>query len=380
MRKKARSVPLLFYGLLAVSVILFGCSGSSSDINGPNGQKLGTTASPSPSPSPSSSPSPSPSPTASPDPSPSPGGSPSPSPSPSASPTPPASAQPFDVFFVEKAEVEQDRDVGDQRFEVRGSFLLGVSSDGLDLATDSVFVKLGSFEQIIPAGLFQRHDEGFRFESESAGVERLELDDNGGYRIEARDLDLSGIALPSEVPFLLRIGNDFGETDIPLDSRGRFDNPNPQPSPSPSPTASPEPSPSPTASPDPSPSPTASPSPSPSPTASPSPSPSPTGSPSPTPSPSGSPSPSPSPSVTPSPSPSPEVHVRGAIEALVVNSGHSGEITVQGISFLVTANTKLEDDDGNDISMNDFEMGETVEAWGPPPNDNRTEARRIRKR
>lgn len=280
MRTRTKPAHLVLICLLTVSLFVLRCGESSTNPNGPNGpeQKLGATptpspspsptGNPSPSPSPSVSPSPSPSPSGNPSPSPSPSGSPSPSPSPSASPTPPASEVPFDVFFIEKAEVELDRGAGDHRFEVRGSFTFGMLSDGIDLASEHVFVRFGGFEQMILAGSFERHDDGFRFESDSAGIERLDIDDNGEYRVEARDLDLSNIMLPSEVNFLLRIGSDSGEWDIPFDSDGRFENPDPQPSPSPSPSpsVSPSPSPSPTVSPSPSPSPTVSPSPSPSPT------------------------------------------------------------------------------------------------------------------
>jgi len=46
----------------------------------------------------------------------------------------------------------------------------------------------------------------------------------------------------------------------------------------------------------------------------------------------------------------------------------------------VTATTDLEDATGNDIILNAFGLGETVDAWGPSTSNGVTQARRIRKR
>ncbi|MDZ7365334.1 MAG: DUF5666 domain-containing protein [candidate division KSB1 bacterium] len=320
------------------------------------------------------------------------------SPSPSPNPTDVA----FKVFFIAEARVELDRDPGEHRFEVEGRFILGQTSDGIEVLRETVAVKFGDFAVTIPAGSFCRNDDndGFKFENRAAGIKEIEIKDDGRFEVEGRDLNLANIELSQPVSFSLRIGNDFGETRIPFDRNGRFKNPNPfpspspsptvspspspsptvSPSPSPSPTVSPSPSPSPTVSPSPSPSPTVSPSPSPSPTVSPSPSPSPTVSPSPSPSPTVSPSPSPSPTVSPSPSPSPELHLRGPIQALVVRGPNDGEVTVGGVRFIVTSHTRLEDENGNTITLNAFVVGEEVDAWGPPAANNTTTATRIRKR
>ncbi|MFQ5640413.1 MAG: hypothetical protein ACE5IR_20730 [bacterium] len=53
---------------------------------------------------------------------------------------------------------------------------------------------------------------------------------------------------------------------------------------------------------------------------------------------------------------------------------------MQGIKFVVTSETLLEDDDGHNIDLNEFEVGDDVDAWGPPPSNSVTQARRIRKR
>ncbi|RMF67530.1 MAG: hypothetical protein D6743_04740 [Calditrichaeota bacterium] len=280
------------------------------------------------------------------------------------------------MFFIEKARVELDRDLGDQRFEVEGRFVLDGASDGVNVLNEEVTIVFDGFTAVLPPGSFQRDDEEFEFEEDRNGLKEVKIRLDGRFEVEGRDLTLSGITLPQSVFFSLRIGNDVGETEIPFDNDGRFENPNPFPSPSPSPTPeeTPTPEPTPSVSPSPSPSPSGSPSPSPSPT--------PTESPTPEPSPSVSPSPSPSPTGTPSPSPSatPELHVRGPIQQLVVRGAKDGDVTVQNIVFQVSSNTELEDDDGRNVTLDHFKLGEEVDAWGPPAVDGKTPAKRIRAR
>ncbi|MDZ7287462.1 MAG: DUF5666 domain-containing protein [candidate division KSB1 bacterium] len=356
--------------------------------------------------------------------------SPTPSPSPTTTPAPGATL-PFETFCVREAKVEWKRDAGDQRFEVEG--LLLPAGLLISLRDSSVTVVFGDLSVTIAGSSFVRDDDndGFKFKNQQAGITEIEFKDDGRYEIEGRGLSLGGMNLREPVLFALQIGSRRGEFKIPFDSRDRFKNPNPCPrptaSPSPSPTVSPSPeptvspSPSPTVSPSPeptvspSPSPTVSPSPeptvspSPSPTVSPSPeptvspSPSPTVSPSPeptvSPSPSPTVSPSPEPTVSPSPSPtaspspeptaspspsptvspSPELHLEGAIQALVIRGAYDGEVTVKGVKFIVTQNTRLQDEEGGSVALHAFVVGEEVDAWGTPAVQGVSQASKIRK-
>jgi hypothetical protein len=63
----------------------------------------------------------------------------------------------------------------------------------------------------------------------------------------------------------------------------------------------------------------------------------------------------------------------------VVRGPNDGDVTVQGVKFVVTNDTRLEDKDGNNITLNAFAVGEVVDAWGPPAVNNTTTATRIRK-
>ncbi|MFQ5804524.1 MAG: hypothetical protein ACE5JQ_16670 [Candidatus Methylomirabilales bacterium] len=125
---------------------------------------------------------------------------------------------PFRVFDINRAEVRSDR------FEVEGSFVVDVTSNGTDVPNEAVRVAFGGFTETIPAGSFFRDDddEGFQFGGASGGITRMDIRDDGGFRVKARDLDLSGIDTDAPVRFSLQVGFDYGERRISFDDRGRF--------------------------------------------------------------------------------------------------------------------------------------------------------------
>ncbi len=127
----------------------------------------------------------------------------------------------FAAFDIEHAHVELDE------FEVEGSFTLGAGNDGIDVLNEDVTVTFDGFSQTILAGSFVRdkHNEGFKFDGTLPDGTRLEveIDDDGEFEVKGRGIpELSGIALPSLVPFSVRIGDDIGETDIQFDDEGQF--------------------------------------------------------------------------------------------------------------------------------------------------------------
>jgi cysteine-rich repeat protein len=134
---------------------------------------------------------------------------------------------PFAQFCIEEAEVEGEMEESESAphgsFEIRGSFLLGVRSNGIDPVAEPVTVTLNGFSQVIPPGSFARTSEGFRFEGAAGGITRLEIAGDGEFRIEAEGVDLSGIDLSLPVRFALQIGNDIGQATIQFDSEGQFE-------------------------------------------------------------------------------------------------------------------------------------------------------------
>ena len=137
----------------------------------------------------------------------------------------PAAEEPFSVFEIERAHVRLGE--GDRyRFEVRGRFELGTTSDGLDVLDDvlneEVTVTFDGIPLSIPGSDFFRDvdDESFRFKD--GFIVHVRIRDDGTFRVNARGLEGGSIDLPGQVPFSLQIGDDLGNTDIPFDVEGLF--------------------------------------------------------------------------------------------------------------------------------------------------------------
>lgn len=140
-------------------------------------------------------------------------------------PLPSVNLIPFDPFDIDRARVELDRGATRDRFRVQGVFELGAGNNGIDVLNEDVTVTFDGFtETIIPAGSFFRDDddEGFQYNGFPVGIKRISIRDDGKFEVRARGLDLSGIDLDNPVPFSLQIGDDFGETEITFDDKGRF--------------------------------------------------------------------------------------------------------------------------------------------------------------
>ncbi|MFQ5613885.1 MAG: hypothetical protein ACE5H9_17325, partial [Anaerolineae bacterium] len=75
------------------------------------------------------------------------------------------------------------------------------------------------FHETVPAGSFERDndDEGFQFDGDNGGIKKIDLRDDGEFRVKGRDLNLDGINLDEPVAFSLQIGDDLGETGIPFE-------------------------------------------------------------------------------------------------------------------------------------------------------------------
>jgi len=151
--------------------------------------------------------------------------------------TPDAGTGDFAYFTIERARVKLGKKPDTDRFEVRGRFEWGTTSDGLDelddVLNEKVTVTFDGFEETIPAGYFVWKKKHFEYEGPKNGaITKIKLKYDGKkdgeedgvieFRIKARGLDLGSIDLTSSVPFSLQIGDDLGETDIPFDKKGHF--------------------------------------------------------------------------------------------------------------------------------------------------------------
>ena len=122
---------------------------------------------------------------------------------------------PFALFDLEKGELNLDQGAATDDFEVEGNFELAPTSNGIDVLNEAVTVTFDGFSETIPAGSFVRNsDDGeFEFIGLAGGITRVQINDDGRFRVSGRDLDLGSIVTADPVFFSLRIGDDLGETN-----------------------------------------------------------------------------------------------------------------------------------------------------------------------
>jgi hypothetical protein len=103
------------------------------------------------------------------------------------------------------------------RFTLRGTFVPGVGSDGIDLEADDVGIAFASFSQTIPAEAFKGWRHRREYKGRGPGIRRLEIRQDGRFELDVSDIDL--IAPAAWTRFTLRIGNDRGATPLSLRRR-----------------------------------------------------------------------------------------------------------------------------------------------------------------
>lgn len=125
------------------------------------------------------------------------------------------------VFAV---TVRQASGVDDDELEVKGNFVLGQGSNGINPLNEVVIIKVGNLEKIIPAGFFQWFEDPrktekneFRFEGIIDGVPvkmkiKPSRKSNYEFKFEAEGLNLCWITIPVEV--ILTIGDDLGKIEV----------------------------------------------------------------------------------------------------------------------------------------------------------------------
>ena len=138
----------------------------------------------------------------------------------------------FAAFEVRKVRLKVSEKTYRDRFRLKGSFSLGEGSDGIDPLHEDVTVTFGGFSETIPAGSFVRFREvvsgedgaakGFRYKGRIGGVTWMKIHRDGKFRIRAMGLQLSGLDRHAPIPFILRIGDDLGETEVRFERKSRF--------------------------------------------------------------------------------------------------------------------------------------------------------------
>ena len=115
--------------------------------------------------------------------------------------------------FTPEVEINQRH----KRFEVKGTFTLGLFSNGIDPPNEDLLLKLNDYELIIPAGSFEEDDDEFEFEG-MLGHQRIKAElknidgDQWTFEIKGRNAPVSGIENPITV--VLEFENDGGEAIV----------------------------------------------------------------------------------------------------------------------------------------------------------------------
>ncbi len=126
----------------------------------------------------------------------------------------------FSDFTLSKAMVKFKHNPTRDKFEVRGEFTLGLNTDGIDPVNEDVVLTVGSSSMTIPAGSFVKHKDKFEFKGVINGGEvKMKIEgiytDTFKFKVEAKDLDLTGTANPLDIE--LSIGDDRGTANVRLE-------------------------------------------------------------------------------------------------------------------------------------------------------------------
>jgi len=134
--------------------------------------------------------------------------------------TPPASAVPF-ASLSAKVDIRRGPAANDDRFDMKATFTLGASSNGINPLTEAVTLQIGPLSETIPAGSFTRDRHGrFRFTGVIDGVvlDVVIRPTSGGqfqFAVEGSGAELGTAANP--VTIALQIGDDRGSTTVQAD-------------------------------------------------------------------------------------------------------------------------------------------------------------------
>jgi len=131
---------------------------------------------------------------------------------------PPVSA--FGEFSVQRATLAKPH--RKLRVSLRGRYVLGADSNGLDLPNQDCTLVFGGYRQSLAGQDFSRHRHGWSFNSRAAGIRRLLLFDDGRFRLDASGLELGQLNLAVPQYFALQLGDDAGGVAIQFDRRGRY--------------------------------------------------------------------------------------------------------------------------------------------------------------
>ena len=126
---------------------------------------------------------------------------------------------PLAAFTLAKADITFDGDSTAERVNVKGSFALAPSSNGIDPTNEAVDIAVGTASVTIPAGFLVDDNGTFTFDGVIDGIAvNVVLNINKfEFMIEATGVDLTDTANPVDI--MLAIGDDIGMTTVRLDGK-----------------------------------------------------------------------------------------------------------------------------------------------------------------
>ncbi len=81
-------------------------------------------------------------------------------------------------------------------------------------------MSFGTFSETIPAGSFFQDSKGFQYRAGAPGIKKVVITEGGDFEVDVRSVDLTGTDLGSPVPVSFCIGDDCGETSVPVRVKG----------------------------------------------------------------------------------------------------------------------------------------------------------------
>jgi hypothetical protein len=124
------------------------------------------------------------------------------------------------TIILTKDKIKIKDEPATDEFEVKGEFILGEDSDGIDLFNESVEASVNSFNIVIPANSFIEKKPGeYNFKGTIDGIEVdakiKEIDtDTFEFKVKVKGFDLTGTTNVVNVKLL--VGDDAGTADVRL--------------------------------------------------------------------------------------------------------------------------------------------------------------------
>ena len=104
---------------------------------------------------------------------------------------------------------------------MKGDFILGADSNGIDIINEDVTVTMGNFVETIPAGGFQWDAvaQNYQYMGVSGGITKFVLTQNDKFNCDASGVNYGVADFAAPVYVALQIGDDMGEANVLFDQK-----------------------------------------------------------------------------------------------------------------------------------------------------------------